>query len=98
MIVLQSGVDKHKFTVEERVAMQFESIKDHLITIKDKNLTEPTYRFYGLTYKTLSNVIDYCKHHVDGDDDDNALSFDIEFVKQLDHPVTLFNFIQVQDQ
>ncbi|KAK1405454.1 hypothetical protein POM88_005059 [Heracleum sosnowskyi] len=90
MIVFQSKVDKHKFKVEEAVAMQFQTVKDHFITIKHKNFKEPTYRFHGISQNNLSKVLDYCKNHVD----DDKPSFDIEFVKQLDNPVILFDLIQ----
>lgn len=76
--------------------MQFQTVKDHFITIKHKNIKEPTYRFHGISQKNLSKVIENCKNHVDDNVDDVVKSsFDIEFVKQLDHLVIPFDLIQV---
>ncbi|XP_060176210.1 SKP1-like protein 1A [Lycium barbarum] len=90
MIVLKSA-DGETFEVEEAVALESESIK----LMFGDDCANTSIPLPNVTSKILAKVIEYCKRHVEAEDnevsDEDLKSFDADFVK-VDQS-TLFDLI-----
>lgn len=89
--------DGETFEVDVAVAMQSQTIKNMI----EDECADSTIPLPNVTSKILSKVIEYCKKHVEPENNDDKVSeedlkaFEAEFIKEVDQQ-TLFDLILVR--